>query len=73
MLTQVDARAVQTRVDISFPLATTFDSGRAALLVMTEMIDLEVGRVRSDLGASYGMNAQLDDHRPRVSDARCAR
>lgn len=67
VLTQVDAERVQTDVQIDFGLAEVYGDDHAALMVMAEMLNFGVGRVRMELGASYGTYARLDAERPRVS------
>lgn len=66
VLTEVDAERVQTDVEIDFGLAEVYGDDHAALLVMTEMLNFGVGKVRMELGASYGTYASLDSDRPRV-------
>lgn len=56
----------QTRMTIAFPLAEVYGDDHAALLVLTEMLDREVGAVRERLGASYGVDAALHVDRPRL-------
>lgn len=67
VLTQIDAERVQTEVQIDFGLAEVYGDDHAALMVMTEMLNFGVGRVRMELGASYGTYARLDANRPRIS------
>ena len=66
MLTQVDAERVQTSVEIDYGLAEVYGDDHAALLVMAEMLNFGVGKVRMELGASYGTYAAVDADRPRV-------
>ncbi len=54
---QADTTLVQ--VDMALPAV----GSRSALLVLTELIDQVIGDVRHQLGASYGLNASLDESR----------
>ncbi|MEM6296444.1 MAG: insulinase family protein, partial [Myxococcota bacterium] len=67
VLSEVDAERVQTDVQIDFGLAEVYGDDHAALMVMAEMLNFGVGRVRMELGASYGTYARLDTDRPRIS------
>jgi|GEM_PF-1190013 len=67
VLTEVDKERVQTDVQIDFGLAEVYGDDHAALLVMAEMLNFGVARVRMELGASYGTYARLDANRPRIS------
>lgn len=67
VLTEVDKERVQTDVQIDFGLAEVYGDDHAALLVMAEMLNFGVGKVRMELGASYGTYARLDTNRPRIS------
>ncbi len=67
VLTEVDKERVQTDVRIDFGLAEVYGDEHAALMVMAEMLNFGVGKVRMELGASYGTYARLDTDRPRVS------
>lgn len=58
--------AVQTSIEQSYPLAETFGTERAGLLVLVEMANTELRRLRENLGVSYGVYAELDDEQPRV-------
>ncbi|MCA9691241.1 MAG: insulinase family protein [Nannocystaceae bacterium] len=66
-LTEIDKERVQTTVTIGFPLAEVYGPRHAALQVMAEMLDFEVGAVRHTMGASYGVYGRLDDDRPQVA------
>ncbi len=67
VMTEADPERVQTDVRIDFPLAEVYGDDHAALLVMADMLNFGVGRVRMELGASYGTYAFVDGDRPRVS------
>ncbi len=67
VLSEVDQERVQTDIRIDFGLAEVYGDDHAALMVMAEMLNFGVGRVRMELGASYGTYARLDADRPRIS------
>lgn len=64
--TEVDKERAQTDVRIAYPLAEAYGDDHAALSVMAEMLNFEVGAIRQEMGASYGVYARLDTGRPRV-------
>lgn len=67
VMTEIDKERVQTDVQIDFGLAEVYGEEHASLMVMAEMLNFGVGRVRMELGASYGTYARLDTDRPRIS------
>ncbi|MBV1859707.1 MAG: insulinase family protein, partial [Nannocystaceae bacterium] len=67
VMTEVDKERVQTDVQIDFGLAEVYGEDHASLMVMAEMLNFGVGRVRMELGASYGTYARLDTDRPRIT------
>jgi len=69
VFTLEDEDALQLGMEISFPLATTHGPDRAALLILAEMLDAEVQRLRRDLGVAYSFVAYVDDAAPRITIA----
>ena len=67
VLTEIDAERVQTDVQIDYGLAEVYGDDHAALMVMADMLNFGVGKVRMELGASYGTYARLDTNRPRIT------
>ncbi len=62
-LARADPRATQTELAVVLPPVPSLDERYPERLVMVELIDAVVGRVRSQRGASYGVNAYLDGDR----------
>jgi zinc protease len=66
-ITQVDAERVMTDVRITYPMGNVFGKDHAALMVLSEMLNFEVGAVRKKLGASYGIYAFVNSDRPQIA------
>ncbi len=66
VFTVEDARALQLDIEMSFPLAETRGGQRAALLILAEMLDVEVQRLRREYGVAYSFDAFIDDEQPRL-------
>ena len=67
VFTHADADAQQLQIQMSFPLATTHGADRAALLILAEMLDTEVQRLRREYGVAYTFDAFVDDDSPRIA------
>lgn len=66
VLTQINPELAQTIVTVAYPLAEIYGEHHAALDVLATMLNHDVGRVRHELGASYGVYARLATDRPRI-------
>lgn len=66
VFTEVVPGALQLQVEMSFPLAGTWGEARAGLLILVEMLDAEVQRLRREYGVAYSFDAFIDDEQPRI-------
>jgi len=53
----------QVTIGIAYPTAAGIDGMEAARLVLTEMLSQRMGRVRTELGSTYGVGTQRQRHR----------
>ncbi len=66
VMTEIDAERVQTTVTLAYPLAEVYGEQHAALSVLVNMLEFTAGRIRYQLGVSYGIHARLPTARPRI-------
>lgn len=62
-----DPDAQQLHILMAFPLATTHGPDRAALLILAEMLDTELQRLRREYGVAYSFEAFVDDESPSIA------